>query len=204
MARFSEEQKVVLDQLMHAKICEAAAQIIMDHGIEYITMSRVAEAAGVAKGTLYNYFKNKDALLIRTENMIFEPLTEGIAVIAASDSMPLLKLREIAKNILEHFSRYKKLLVLLQDSKMNKERFKKREELIGIIEKIIAPSIETGKMRSLKSRIVAEIFFGMFMSINISKITSEDERSLQQDLDAVMTIFTKGINNKDEDTVNEC
>ncbi|MBU8902233.1 MAG: TetR/AcrR family transcriptional regulator [Victivallales bacterium] len=193
MARFSEEQKALLDQVMHTKICEAATQIIMDHGVEDITMSRVAETAGVAKGTLYNYFKNKDTLLTCTENSIFEPLKEDVAVIAASDLTALLKLREIAKIILEHFSRYKKLLVLLQDSKMNKERFKKREELVTIIEKIITPAIKSGEVRALKSRIVAEIFLGMFMSINISKITSENERSLQQDLDAVMTIFTKGI-----------
>ena len=31
------------------------------------------------------------------------------------------------------------------------------------------------------------------MSINISKITGKEDRSLLQDLDAVMTIFTKGI-----------
>ena len=63
-------------------------------------------------------------MLTCTENMVFEPLTEDIGVIAASDSEPLAKLREIAKIILEHFSRYKKLLVILQDSKMNKERLK--------------------------------------------------------------------------------
>ena len=57
MARFSKEQKAVLDQLMYKQICEAAIRVIVDYGIEQMTMDKVAENAGVAKGTLYNYFK---------------------------------------------------------------------------------------------------------------------------------------------------
>jgi len=43
-------------------ILEAAASLFLKEGFFKVTMDMVAEKAGVAKGTLYLYFKNKDEL----------------------------------------------------------------------------------------------------------------------------------------------
>ena len=205
MARFSEEQKAALDQVMHEKICEAAMRVITECGVDNMTMDKIAEAAGVAKGTIYNYFKNKDELLVRIENAFLDPLEKKIKAIAFADSNPLSRLRGIAGLILEHFSRYRRVLVLMHESKISgilgdRERFEKREKIIAVVEGIIIPAMKCGEMRVLPPRIVAEIFLGMIMSINISKIITGDERPLQQDLDAVMAIFTHGIQAGEEKT----
>lgn len=44
-------------------ICEATIQVLLSHGAERLTTSRVAERAGVSVGTLYQYFPNKQSLL---------------------------------------------------------------------------------------------------------------------------------------------
>jgi AcrR family transcriptional regulator len=44
-------------------ICEAAIQVLLSHGAERFTTTRVASRAGVSVGTLYQYFPNKRALL---------------------------------------------------------------------------------------------------------------------------------------------
>jgi AcrR family transcriptional regulator len=207
MPRLSIKRKALLDQVMHDNLCEAAMRVITECGVDNMTMDKVAEAAGVAKGTIYNYFKNKDELLAKTENAIFDPMVKRIKVIIAADSAPLSKLREIAGVILEHFSRYKKVLVLLHESRIsgilgNRERFEKREKIISIIAGIITPAMQCGELRSFNPRIVAEIFIGMIMSINISKVISGEERSRQEDLDTVMGIFAQGMRTKEE-SVNE-
>ncbi|HEX3917772.1 MAG TPA: helix-turn-helix domain-containing protein [Caulobacteraceae bacterium] len=45
-------------------IVEAAAQILERHGPEALTTNAVAERAGVSIGTLYQYFPDKQAILI--------------------------------------------------------------------------------------------------------------------------------------------
>ena len=44
-------------------ICEATIQVLLSHGIERFTTTRVAERAGVSVGTLYQYYPNKQSLL---------------------------------------------------------------------------------------------------------------------------------------------
>src|SRR5688572_3098704 len=45
-------------------ILEAAARIFASHGYAAATTNRIADAAGVSIGSLYEYFPNKDALLV--------------------------------------------------------------------------------------------------------------------------------------------
>ena len=44
-------------------ICEAAIQVLLSHGVEKLTTTRVADRAGVSVGTLYQYYPNKVSLL---------------------------------------------------------------------------------------------------------------------------------------------
>ncbi|MGC4939082.1 TetR/AcrR family transcriptional regulator [Kribbella sp. DT2] len=45
-------------------ILEAAAQLFQRHGYASATTNKIAERAGVSVGSLYQYFPNKDALLL--------------------------------------------------------------------------------------------------------------------------------------------
>jgi AcrR family transcriptional regulator len=44
-------------------ISEATIQVLLSHGADRLTTTRVAERAGVSVGTLYQYYPNKQALL---------------------------------------------------------------------------------------------------------------------------------------------
>jgi len=44
-------------------ISEATIQVLISHGAERLTTTRVAERAGVSVGTLYQYYPNKQSLL---------------------------------------------------------------------------------------------------------------------------------------------
>ena len=61
------EPDPIQDQLIAARrgqILAAAARVFADKGFHRATIRDLAQAAGIADGTIYNYFKNKDALLL--------------------------------------------------------------------------------------------------------------------------------------------
>jgi len=50
-----------------ADILEAAARVLVRHGAHHFTTARVAEAAGISVGSLYQYFPNKESILFRLQ-----------------------------------------------------------------------------------------------------------------------------------------
>ena len=55
-----------LDEAKRAAILNAAKQRLSQYGVKKTTMQEIAEDVGIAVGTLYLYFKNKNEILIAT------------------------------------------------------------------------------------------------------------------------------------------
>ncbi|MEZ4706021.1 MAG: helix-turn-helix domain-containing protein [Caldilineaceae bacterium] len=53
-----------LTQARRQQILEAAIAVIAEQGFQNTTIKQIAARAEVADGTIYNYFKNKDAILL--------------------------------------------------------------------------------------------------------------------------------------------
>lgn len=51
-------------------ISEAAIQVLLSHGAERLTTTRVADRAGVSVGTLYQCYPNKQSLLFAVLEVI--------------------------------------------------------------------------------------------------------------------------------------
>lgn len=59
-------------------ILEAAARILVKGGYDAFTTNRVAEKAGVSIGSLYQYFPNKDALLVELSRRHMLEIEKGV------------------------------------------------------------------------------------------------------------------------------
>lgn len=85
-------------------IIETAAVLFGEFGYGGVRMEDIAARAGVAKGTLYLYFKDKDdlflALILRRMNDLFEQIQS----LAATESEPADKLRIVVRKCIDYFS----------------------------------------------------------------------------------------------------
>jgi AcrR family transcriptional regulator len=63
MSREPATRRRELPEVRREQILDAAAAVFLDRGLAEATMAEVAEAAGVAKGTVYLYFDSKSVLL---------------------------------------------------------------------------------------------------------------------------------------------
>ena len=66
-----------------AEILEAALRLFSSKGFHDTTMEEVANAAGVAKGTIYLYFQSKEHLLLALKRDFMQGLTDAVADIVA-------------------------------------------------------------------------------------------------------------------------
>jgi AcrR family transcriptional regulator len=82
-------------------ISEATIQVLLSHGAERLTTTRVAERAGVSVGTLYQYYPNKRSLLFAVlENHLNKVAAK---VEAACESARHKPLAEMIKEMVEAF-----------------------------------------------------------------------------------------------------
>ena len=82
-------------------ISEATIQVLLSHGDERLTTTRVAERAGVSVGTLYQYYPNKQSLLFA----VLEHHMNNVAarVEAACEGACHKPLAEMIKDVVEAF-----------------------------------------------------------------------------------------------------
>ncbi len=94
-------KETLQEQLIAARrglILDAAAKVFAEKGFHPTTIKDIAREAGIADGTIYNYFENKPALLLG----IFEQMKA--AVLQAADFSALLNgdVRAILRAYLRH------------------------------------------------------------------------------------------------------
>src|SRR6187551_524172 len=84
-----EPQQARSNELVEA-VLQAAVQVLAKEGAARFTMARVAEAAGVAVGSLYQYFPNKAALLFRLQSDEWRETSELLRTILQDCARPPL------------------------------------------------------------------------------------------------------------------
>jgi TetR/AcrR family fatty acid metabolism transcriptional regulator len=153
-------------------ILQAARQVFARKGYEPATLEAVAREAGLAKGTLYLYFKNKEDLYFHTAVHVLESLQSCILEQAQRSSGALDRLRAIALGQFDFFIRHRDTLQLLAPfSNPGLARLHKRliaammERWAGHLQRITA-LVEEGQRagdlrRDIESRHIALAFLGI-------------------------------------------
>jgi len=96
-------------------ILKAALSVFAAHGFEAARLDDVAARAGVAKGTLYLYFRDKQALFEALIRDTIEPVLQRLQTVATVPDMPLSRLLEALFSVFqtEVLGTERKLLVRL-------------------------------------------------------------------------------------------
>ena len=76
-----KKPKQIRSKLMFDSILEASTRVLEEVSFEKFTTNRVAEAAGISIGSLYQYFPNKQSILIELERIAIDGMAANIEIL---------------------------------------------------------------------------------------------------------------------------
>lgn len=89
-------------EMVWADLAAAMRELLLERDYESITMGHIAARAGLARNTLYNYARDKSALVLALTRRASRPMVERVAAIAARSADPAAeRMREIIEAVLE-------------------------------------------------------------------------------------------------------
>jgi AcrR family transcriptional regulator len=87
--------KIVDKDCRRAEIAAAALEVIAERGFEASSISQIAAAAGISKGTVYLYFDSRAELLVAAARTWVAAIEAGVAPPVHEGADPLSRLRTL-------------------------------------------------------------------------------------------------------------
>lgn len=181
-------------------ILDAALKVIAENGFHGSQISKIAKEAGVADGTIYLYFKNKEDILIslfqeRLGNLVGMFHSSIKESTTAEDA--LRKVCEIHFNELENNVNlaYVTQIELRQSSlELRKAIGLVVKPYIQLIEHIVERGMAEGAFRSdLDAKLTRLLIFGAMDEVVTSWLISGRKYSLSAQVDKTVEFFLRGL-----------
>ncbi|MGH4122848.1 MAG: TetR/AcrR family transcriptional regulator [Clostridium sp.] len=179
-------------------IFESAIKTFSTNGYDGATMEEISSSAGVAKGTVYYYFKSKDEVFkyIITEGVAL--LREKIETIITGKGEYTYKLRELTKEQLRSVYENRDLFkVIMSQAWGGKIRHSELRQLIKgymeDIEKFLIKAMEDGSIKKCESSFLTYMYFGTLGSVAVYNFIKNDSMKLDEITDNFMEKLMNGI-----------
>jgi TetR/AcrR family fatty acid metabolism transcriptional regulator len=182
-------------------IVEAAIEVFAQKGFHAARISDVARAAGVADGTIYLYFDNKEHLLLSIFEEKMEFLRVGLLAVLDGVDCPLERVRVFARFHFDSVRRHRAVSEVLQVELRLSHKFlkdyrpEKLWDYLRVFEQIVREGQSRGVMRADVDPFLAKwAFFGALDELGQQYVLSRRERiSPDAAAEQVADIFLRGM-----------
>ena len=186
----------------YRRILEAAVSVFAKKGFHQSTISQIAREAGVADGTIYLYFKNKEDILVQFLNYKTKQVFSGFRESVNNADNSIDKLRNLVHRHLEEFQRDRNMAVVYQalahqNHTLIQEYIREMSKMyLDIVGEIVERGQEEGAMRrDLYLGLVKRFILGAVESTINNWVRSRREYDLVSMTDPLIDLFIRGIGN---------
>lgn len=190
----------VQEQLIAARrnqILDAAVQVFAEKGFHRATIRDVAQAAGIADGTIYNYFANKNGLLLGILDRLnqTEQRQEHLEAGTTMDFRAFFRtyLRQRYQTITQHG--FEIFQIVLSEVLVNKElREMYFQQVIAptydLTEHYLKQQIEAGIIKPMDTKLWLRLISGMTLGLLMLRVMGDPELEARwDDLPDILTDF---------------
>jgi len=152
-------------------IRDAAIRVFARKGFHATRAEEIAEEAGIAVGTIYNYFESKAQILLSIFEREFDEEVGLYESLAQSGISVLERFREILRVHFARLAESRDLAVVLVRERYNGSgeigdaMAKMQRKMLDRIERLLQDGIQEGWLRACNVRMIAPALFAVVQSI---------------------------------------
>jgi len=179
-------------------IQDAVVRVMCREGVSAVTMERVAQEVGIAKGTVYLYYETKEQLLEAVKESSLEPLRQKIEAILSGPGTPEKRLRTVPVRYLSYFDEHRDLFrILLFDRQAPahnaRYRSSRYRRLVEAMAAVIAEGVGEGAFREVDAMSVAAMFLDSTIALVNQRLAADVPAPVEDDAALVADIFVRGL-----------
>lgn len=179
-------------------IFKSAISVFSRRGYTSATMDDIALDAGVAKGTLYYYFKSKQEIFNFIISEGLERIKMQLRNEVSTQKKPLDKLKkawEIQINLIyDNKDLFKVIMSQMWGKEIRHLELRSMiQKYISEIEVYISEAMETGQIKKADPSFIAYTFFGTLCSTAVYQLLHEDKKTLQELIETLTDYSLKGM-----------
>ncbi|WP_391116267.1 TetR/AcrR family transcriptional regulator [Psychrobacillus sp. L3] len=188
------------DKPKYKQIIDAAIIVIAENGYHQSQVSKIAKQAGVADGTIYLYFKNKEDILISVFEEKMEMFADNLNEIVKEDITASMKLFKMIENHFIVLASNHHLATVTQ-LELRQSNLALRLKINSILktyliwlDAILKEGIENGEFdQSIDIRLARQMVFGTIDETTTSWVMNEYKYDLVDLTGKVHRLLLKGI-----------
>ncbi|MCZ6779666.1 MAG: TetR/AcrR family transcriptional regulator [Acidobacteria bacterium] len=189
------------DPARRRKILQAARRRLEHYGYEKTTMAEIASDAGMAVGTLYQYFKNKEDLIVAFGEECQNRYLDALERISGSKLPPLARLRELIRLRVLEIKRQMEatphggeiLLRMMQSGHACCQKMHDRER--QMTEEVLREGVRRGEFNVADPLETARAFESAFSGFMPPASLGRSRHELESEIDALFNLLLNGLRN---------
>ncbi|MBG1268673.1 TetR/AcrR family transcriptional regulator [Nostoc sp. WHI] len=184
------------------RILEAAQRLFASKGFDGTTTRELAQAAGVAEGTLFRYFPNKKAILVEVATSGWvEILTDLLTELSEMGSYKAVA--QVMRRRMWNFQKNADVMrvcfmeVQFHPDLRDRIQLEVITKMTDVGEAFFQSAMDKGIYRQMDAKLVAKVFLGMFAIAGFSNNTiiepDASPQQMQQMAEGLADIFLNGV-----------
>jgi len=181
------------------RILDAAVRVFAKKGYHGAKVAEIAKRAGIADGTVYLYFRNKEDILVSLFDEVMERHIAQARVELKGAKGAAAKLRLVAQHHLKLFSGNRDLAVVFQVELRQSTKFLERftaswlQDYFGVLQDVIAQGQREGSIRAdLPKKLATKALFGILDEMVTSWTLGRKDYDVGNLAEPVVDLFLRG------------
>jgi len=193
----------IVEQFRCQSIREAAMRVVSRKGYDHVTVQDIADEAGVAKGTVYLYFKSREDVLEKTMSFSFEDFHILIREAIGRGTTFRERVEQVVRAQLEYFEQQQEFfrLYLAMAEPLGERRLRKHASYrthIGQLVSMVEMAVENDEVRAQPPERIAIALASVIRDIGLQRMTEKNKRPIAEDIEFVRDFICRGIATPEE------
>ncbi len=200
MPLLGKTKQAVVSEFRSAEILSAARKVFARKGYDGATVDDIAEAAGLAKGTLYLYFPSK-------REVYLEALKEGLTALIEETRRNVEAAKTAAEKIRAfitsriRYSEENRDFVAIYHAEfahigldyLSSDFRELYREHIRTLERLMREAVRQGEMRPVRAESAAVLVYEMTRGLAMHRLLGWSKATAESDIESLFELIWKGL-----------